>query len=65
MTDQASSAAAPWLNITPQVALRVAASTVLISTGMYYLVAGRRDADFGKMTTGAVLCLLSLAAFAF
>lgn len=53
----------PWLDITPKVALRASASTVLISVGMFYLVTGRKNADLGRMWTGAVLCLLSLLAF--
>lgn len=53
----------PWLDVTPKVALRAAASTVLISMGMFYLVSGRKSADLGRMWTGAVLCLLSLLAF--
>ncbi|MDX6768973.1 MAG: hypothetical protein SF051_05535 [Elusimicrobiota bacterium] len=61
---EAAGAAQPWLNITPLVAVRVAAATVCISTGMYYLVTGRREASLDRMWTGAFLCLLSLLAFA-
>jgi hypothetical protein len=58
--NEAAAPAHPWLNVTPTVALRVSAATVLISTGMYYLVSGRREASLDRMMTGAVLCLLSL-----
>ena len=58
-----SSPVEPWLDITPKIALRVSAATVLISMGMYYLVTGRRNAELGRMWTGAVLCLLILMVF--
>lgn len=61
---EAAGGAQPWLNITPLVALRVSAATVCISTGMYYLSTGRRDASLDRMLGGAFLCLLSLLAFA-
>lgn len=54
----------PWLNVTPTVGLRVSASIMLISMGMYYLSAGRKEASLDKMIAGALLCLLSMMTFA-
>lgn len=64
MTETAASDAMPWLAITPTVALRVSASTVLITVGMYYLVSGRKEASLDRMIGGAMLCLLSMLVFA-
>lgn len=60
----APSAPQPWLDVTPLVALRVSAATMLIAMGMHYLVSGRKEASLDKMINGAVLCLMSLLAFA-
>lgn len=59
MTEEAK----PWIAVTPQIALKVAASTVLMATGMYYLTTGRRDADTGRMIKGAILALASVFIF--
>jgi hypothetical protein len=55
--------AKPWLTVTPQVAARMAVSTVLMATGMFYLVSGRKEADVKKMITGAMLALASIVLF--
>lgn len=60
---EAGSSVVPWLKVTPHVAVRVSVSTVLITTGMYYLVSGRKQASLDRMISGAVLCLLSLLTF--
>ena len=54
----------PWLTITPTVMGKVALSTVLISSGMYYLVSGRKEGNFSRMVTGAILSLVSLFIYA-
>jgi hypothetical protein len=51
---------APVIAMTPQRALRFAAAFTLLGAAMHYLVSGRKEADFGKMVTGAVLALASL-----
>lgn len=55
--------AKPWLSITPQVMGKAALSTVLMAMGMFYLTTGRRDADTGRMFTGALLALASVFLF--
>ena len=58
-----SEGAKPWLLVTPRVAGRMALSTILMMTGMYYLVTGRRDANMSRMMTGAVLAIASVFLF--
>ena len=60
---ESSSKATPWLNVTPGVMGRTALSITLMAAGMYYLATGRKEADFGRMVTGAILSLASLACF--
>lgn len=55
--------AKPWLVVTPSMALKVAASTMFMAMGMFYLTTGRRDADTGRMFTGAILALASVFIF--
>ncbi len=50
----------PFGNLTPRVAARFALSVALFGAAMHYLVAGRKEADLGKMAAGAVLALLSV-----
>lgn len=59
----AAPASTPWLNITPQVGLRVAASVSLMTLGLYYLSTGRRDADLSRMILGGLLSIASLLTF--
>ena len=60
MTEAASK---PWLTVTPNVAGRMAVSTVLMAIGMYYLVSGRKEANVSRMFTGALLALASVFLF--
>lgn len=53
----------PWLDITPQIGLRVAASVSLMTVGLYFLASGRRDADLRRMILGALLSFASLLTF--
>lgn len=53
----------PWLDVTPQVMGKMALSTVLMATGMFYLATGRRDAEMSRMLTGAALTLASVFLF--
>ena len=55
----------PWISVTPILMGKMALSTMLMAVGMYYLVAGRRDADMSRMITGAVLTLASIFIFVF
>ena len=50
----------PWLSITPPIMAKAALSIALMSSGMFYLATGRRDADLSRMTAGAVLALASV-----
>ena len=50
----------PTIYMTPRRALRFAAAFTLFGASMHYLVAGRKEADLGKMVTGAVLALASM-----
>jgi len=43
--------------------LKMSASVALGLIGMTFLAAGRKDADFGKMMTGAILALASVLLF--
>lgn len=51
----------PTIQLTPKYALKWAAALTLFGAGMHYLASGRKDADFGKIVTGAILTLASLA----
>lgn len=53
----------PWLDITPQIGLRVAASVSLMTVGLYFLSTGRRDADLQRMILGGLLSFASLLTF--
>jgi hypothetical protein len=53
----------PWLNVTPRVMGKMAVSTVLMATGMYYLTTGRSEASVSRMFTGAFLTLASVFIF--
>jgi len=55
--------AKPWINVTPMVMGEMALSTVLMISGMYYLVTGRRQADMSRMIAGAILTLASVFIF--
>jgi hypothetical protein len=48
------------ISMTPKRALRFSAAFTLFGASMHYLVSGRKEADVGKMITGAVLALASL-----
>jgi hypothetical protein len=52
--------AGPAIRFTPQYAAKFAVAIVLFGAGMHYLVSGRKEADLGRMITGAVLALASL-----
>jgi len=58
----ASVSAGPKLVVamTPQRALKFSVAFTLFGAAMHYLVSGRKEADFGKMITGALLALASL-----
>ncbi len=58
-----SAAAKPWLDVTPRIMGKAAASTVLMAVGMYYLTTGRREASVSRMFTGAFLTLASVFLF--
>jgi hypothetical protein len=53
----------PWIDVSPQVMGKMALSTMLMATGMFYLATGRRDADMSRMITGAILALASVFIF--
>lgn len=53
-------AATPAIRLTPQYVGKFAVAIVLFGAGMHYLVSGRKEADLGRMITGAVLTLASL-----
>ena len=61
MDSSAPSDISPFINVTPKVAGRFALAVVLFCAAMHYLVSGRKEASFGKMITGALLALASLA----
>ena len=48
------------VKLTPQYAAKFAVAVVLFGAGMHYLVSGRKEADLGRMITGAVLALASM-----
>ncbi|MDE2141484.1 MAG: hypothetical protein KGJ84_03625 [Elusimicrobia bacterium] len=50
----------PVIRFTPEHALKFAAAIVLFGAGMHYLTTGRKEADLGRMITGAILALVSL-----
>ncbi|HEX4047062.1 MAG TPA: hypothetical protein VH309_04485 [Elusimicrobiota bacterium] len=50
----------PTVSLTPQRALRFSVAFTLAGAAMHYLVSGRKEADIGKMITGAVLALASM-----
>ena len=58
-----SEGAKPWISVTPAVMGKMALSTVLMATGMYYLTTGRREASVSRMFTGAFLTLASVVIF--
>lgn len=51
----------PVIEMTPKFALKWAAAVTLFGAGMHYLATGRKEADFGRIVTGALLTLASLA----
>ena len=53
----------PWITLTPSAVGKLALSTVLMSTGMFYLTTGRRDAEMSRMITGAILTLAAVFIF--
>lgn len=59
----ASAAGKPWLNVTPSMMERMAIAVPLMAIGMFYLVTGRQRAEMGRMITGAILSLASVALF--
>jgi hypothetical protein len=50
----------PVIRFTPQYAAKFAVAIVLFGAGMHYLTSGRKEADLGRMITGALLALASL-----
>ena len=48
------------IGLTPKQALKFSIALTLFGAAMHYLVSGRKEADFGKMITGAVLALASM-----
>lgn len=54
-------AAKPWLNVTPGMMEKTAISVPLLAVAMFYLVTGRQQANVGRMITGAILALASVA----
>lgn len=50
----------PWLNITPQLAVKVAGAVVLMTIGLYYLATGREQRSLNRMILGALLAFGSL-----
>lgn len=62
MPPAALSDAAPQLAIglTPKQALKFAVSLTMFGASMHYLSSGRKEANLGKMITGAVLALASM-----
>ena len=50
----------PVIAMTPKRALKFSVAFTLAGAAMHYLVSGRKEADFGKMITGAVLALASM-----
>ena len=50
----------PTISMTPRRALKFSVAFTLFGAAMHYLVSGRKEADFNKMITGAVLALASL-----
>ncbi|MBI3564220.1 MAG: hypothetical protein HY079_03380 [Elusimicrobia bacterium] len=50
----------PAIEMTPKFALKWAAAITLFGAGMHYLATGRKEADFERIITGAVLTLASL-----
>lgn len=61
--EAAATAGKPWLNVTPTMMERMSISVPLMAIGMFYLVTGRQQANLGRMMTGAVLSLASVALF--
>lgn len=55
----------PWISVTPGIMEKMALSTMLMASGMFYLATGRRDADMSRMFTGAILALASVFLFTF
>ena len=51
----------PAFELTPKFALKWAAALTLFGAGMHYLATGRKQGDFDRIITGAVLTLASLA----
>lgn len=46
--------------MTPKQALKISVAITLFGAAMHYLVSGRKEANLGKMITGAVLALASI-----
>lgn len=53
----------PWITLTPGIAGKAALSVMLMATGMFYLATGRKEAEVGRMITGAFLTLASVFIF--
>lgn len=50
----------PFTGLTPKYVGKFSIAVMLFGMSMYYLATGRKEADMGKMITGAVLALASL-----
>ncbi|MFI5345286.1 MAG: hypothetical protein ACHQ51_02815 [Elusimicrobiota bacterium] len=50
----------PVFKFTPQYGAKFTVALVLFGAGMHYLTTGRKEADLGRMITGAILALASL-----
>ena len=61
MDSSVASDVEPLFNMTPKTVSRFALAVVLFGAAMHYLVSGRKEASLGKMMTGAILALASLA----
>ena len=59
----AAAAGKPWLNVTPSMMERMSLAVPLLAIGMFYLVTGRQQANFGRMMTGAILSLAGVVLF--
>ena len=51
------------VKFSPYVVAKGTASIILAFIAMHYLVTGRRQANFGRMVTGALLALASVFLF--
>jgi hypothetical protein len=50
----------PVIAMTPKQALKFSVAITLFGAAMHYLVSGRKEANLGKMITGALLALASI-----